>query len=123
MIEYMQDSKKNVVGLDVIHDKVLDKNFTKKVLPALEFTAEKHHGHMRLLVKLDKEASVKELYQIWDEAKHGLAHHDDYERIAVVGALPEWFELNKIMHSFFDHAEIKEFDMANIDDAWRWIKH
>ncbi len=123
MIEYLQDSKKNVVGINVIHDKTIDKNFAKKVLPALEYTAENNHGHMRLLVRLDKEASVKELYKIWDEAKHGLNHHDDYERIAVVGALPEWFELNKIMHSFFDNAEIREYNTDNLDEAWHWIKH
>ena len=123
MIEYMQNSKKNIVGLDIVHGSTPDKNFTKKLLPALEFTAEKNHGHMRLLVKLDKEASTQELYKIWEEAKHGLNHHDDYERIAIVGNLPEWFELNKIMHSFFDNAEIREFDESHIDDAWRWVKH
>ncbi len=123
MIEYMQNSKKNVVGLDVIHDQRFDLSFSKKLLPALEFTAEKNHGHMRLLVRLDKESSTNELFKLWNEAKHGLEHHDDYERIAVVGSLPEWFELNKIMHSFFHHAEIKEFDQEHLDEAWRWVKH
>ncbi len=62
-----------------------------------------------------------DMYAAWDDFKLNLACHSDVERIAVVGD-HKW---EKLMASFcepFTSAQVKCFDRAEVDSAWKWLK-
>lgn len=58
---------------------------------------------------------------LWEDAKFGIRHFDDIERLAIVGDTT-W---QKAMAGFvkpFTRAEVRYFDLSDLDQAENWIK-
>ena len=57
---------------------------------------------------------------LWDDARFGLKHRDDFEKIALVGAplLAEWGA--RLANHLLD-AEIETFEVGEFEKAWHWL--
>jgi hypothetical protein len=91
----------------------------QQFVPVLEHLI-RHHGKARVLFEL---ADLKgfELAAMWEDIAFDVKHHADIERCAVVGD-KKWEEWLVQLCKPFYSAQIKYFDIRQIDDAWAWIK-
>jgi nucleotide-binding universal stress UspA family protein len=62
-----------------------------------------------------------DLAAVWDDFRFGMAHSDDFERIAIVGhgALQRWMTL---MAKPFTRAGVHFFEQEQLGDAWDWLR-
>lgn len=78
-------------------------------------------GKIRVVFYLDDSFDGWELGAMWDDAKFGLKHKNDFERIAMVGG-PRWVSWITTMSSHFMPGVIKTFDSTSLDEAIAWAK-
>ena len=82
MIEQLPDLPGTVVGVRAT-GRVTAEDYESVLMPAIE-RAIKEHGHIRLLYILDCNVTDFSLGAMWDDAKLGFSHLQDFERIAIV---------------------------------------
>ena len=58
---------------------------------------------------------------MWDDAKFGIKHKSDFEKVAVVGG-PKWAEWCTKIASHLVAGEIKTYSADQLDDAWSWVQ-
>jgi len=58
---------------------------------------------------------------LWEDMKFDLRHFADIERLALVGET-RWQKAMGIFCKPFTKAEIKYFDLNDIDEAYAWIR-
>ena len=58
---------------------------------------------------------------MWDDAKFGLKHKDDFEKIAAVG-VPKLIEWGVKLSAHFMDGEVRTFPSKELESAWHWIK-
>ena len=119
MIEVLEKSQGKILGVRLT-GKVSDEDYMKVFIPALENLI-KEHGKIRCLYFMDEGFEGWDLGAMWDDAKFGVQHRNDFEKMAVVGG-PKWAEWASKMTSHLVSAEIKTYPVDKIDDAWIWIK-
>jgi hypothetical protein len=83
MITVMPPSHDNVLGVQAT-GKVTDQDYLTVLIPQLEEVLKKY-GKVRFLYYLDENFLGWELGAMWEDAKFGLRHKDDCEKVAVVG--------------------------------------
>ena len=83
MLAIMTQSHDNVIGVQG-RGKVTDQDYLEVLIPKLEEVL-KNYGKARFLYYLDKDFAGWEMGAMWEDAKFGLRHKDDFEKIAVVG--------------------------------------
>ena len=120
MIEFLPQSEGNAVGIKV--SGTLTHEDYQEMIPKLESLL-KQHDKINMLVQLgDPAFDHMELRALWDDARFGLPHRNDFEKFAIVGDLPKWMGWGTKVGAWFTSAEIKEFDKDNASDAWQWVK-
>ena len=62
-----------------------------------------------------------DLHALWDDTKFATTHCTKVERIALVGE-KKWEEWMAKVCKPFTMAQIKYFDAADIDAAWKWLE-
>lgn len=119
MIEIMSESKGKVLGVRLT-GKVTDQDYEKTFIPALEkLLAE--HGKIRCVYYMDEDFKGWEIGAMWDDAKFGVKHRDDFEKIAVIGG-PKWAEWGTKLASHVLSGEVKTYSGDQLSDAWKWIE-
>lgn len=116
MIETIETRSPNLIGLKVTDKLHEDYQAFVQTMETI-LTA---GGKVRLFVQYE-DLPGWDMYAAWDDFKLNLAHHSDFERIAVVGDR-KW---EKLMASFclpFTKAQVKCFDRAEVDAAWKWLE-
>ena len=78
------------------------------------------HGKIRVLFVMD-DFHGWEPGAMWDEFKFGVQHHNDVERVAIVGDR-KWEEWIAIASRPFTSAEVRYFDLADFLEARAWIE-
>jgi len=78
------------------------------------------HGKIRLLFDM-VDFHGWEAAALWDDAKLGMKHHSDIERLAMVGDR-KWEEWMSVFGRAFTSAEIRYFDHEKIDEARTWLE-
>ncbi len=80
----------------------------------------KEYGKISLFLELE-DFEGWEPKAAWDDFKLGLAHPNDFERIALVGdkAWEHWFTL---LAKPFTHARVRYFNQSDRDAAWDWLR-
>lgn len=117
MIKKLPRSSGNILAIEVIGKNTGedDREFRPEIDKLLD-----EHGTARILIVL-KDFKGCDLSGFWEEVKMCLAYYKKLERIAVVGD-KLWEKIMVKLDSHFEHAEEKYFDMAQLEDAWRWIE-
>ena len=78
-------------------------------------------GKIRVVFYLDSSFEGWELGAMWDDAKFGLKHKNDFERIAMVGG-PKWVAWFSNLGSHFMPGAIKAFETSELENAIAWAK-
>jgi hypothetical protein len=119
MITVMPPSHDNVLGVQAT-GKVTDQDYLTVLIPRLEEVLKKY-GKVRFLYYLDEGFLGWELGAMWEDAKFGLRHKDDCEKIAVVGG-PKWVAWATKLFSHFMEGQVKIFPPEELQAAWDWLE-
>ena len=118
MIEFMPESKANVVGVRA-SGPLTDADYKTKLIPKLD-SLFKQYGKIKVLFFMDETFEGWNLDAAWDDASLGLQHRADFDKIAVVGG-PAWVEWCVKLAGFLLKGEVQTFRRDQLKDAWRWI--
>lgn len=88
-------------------------------LPRLESLIDEH-GPLSVLLELE-DFHGWDLAAAWDDFRFGMAHPNDFARIAMVGHghLQHWMAR---MAKPFVHGEVRFFEREDLDAAWDWLR-
>ena len=117
MFQEIPVSEKNIFAFRV-SGKLTDADY-KAFLPRLDELIDAH-GKISLLLELD-DFRGWQLDAAWDDMKYGLAHEDDFERIAVVGE-KHWHRWIVKLTNLMTSTEIRFFDRDDLQLAWDWLR-
>lgn len=118
MIRLMRDLPDNVFGV-LATGKITMADYENILIPALEDKL-KTNSKIRMLYYIESDFIGFELSAMWDDAKLGIKHLSEWDRIALVSDLDM---LNSFM-KFFGHlmkSEVRIYKDADLDKAKEWI--
>ena len=118
MIAISPESKGKILIISAT-GKLTDKDYKEVLIPRLEEIIQAH-GKARLLLDMGDEFHGWEAAAAWDDARFGLAHMNDFEKMGVIGG-PGWVEWGLKIAAFAISGEIRTFSSAEREDALRWI--
>lgn len=118
MIELLTGFPEGVVGLRAIGE-VEDDDYEDVVIPAVE-NALKGRDKIRLLYLFGPEFEEYESDAAWEDAKLGLHHFFDFERIGMVSDV-KWITRSVKWLGFAIPGEVKVFADEQLDEARAWI--
>jgi hypothetical protein len=119
MITILPESEGNILGVQA-SDKLTDPDYRDIWIPKLLELIEKY-GNVRALIYLDDTFRGWEVAALFDDAKIGIQHGNEFEKIAVVGG-PEWVGWSIKMFAHFMKGEVRVFPGEELKAAWNWIK-
>ena len=119
MIEVLPESRYNILGVKGI-GKLTDLDYKNILVPRLEGMI-KDYKKIRCLFLMSEEFHGWELEAAWDDAKFGVQHRNDFEKVAVVGG-PRWVEWGTKLAGLIMSGEAKTFSSEQLDEAWDWVK-
>jgi hypothetical protein len=119
MIEVLPESQGNVMGIKA-SDKVTAQDYEEVLTPRLEAVL-KEHGSVRFLYLLDEDFQGFELGAMWDDAKVGLKHRKEFDKVALVAAA-RWMEVGMKLFAPLLKGELKSFPREQLSAAWEWLK-
>ena len=100
--------------------KLTEKDYQEVLIPRLESLLEEY-GKARLLFHMDEQFQGWELGALWDDAKFGLRHRNDFSKVAVVGGA-RWVEWGVKLFAPLMEGEVKTFPADQLPQAVDWIK-
>jgi hypothetical protein len=119
MIKVLPESGGNILVLRA-ESRLTDQDYKKVLIPRLESII-REHGKAKLLLDMGDEFQGWEGAALWDDARFGLAHRNDYEKMAVIGG-PRWVEWGLKLAAMIMSGEIRSFSPSEREEALRWIK-
>ncbi len=119
MIQILDRSSGNALGVQA-DDKLTAKDYEEVWIPHLEEIINRGEK-IRCLLYLSPAFKGWEMGALWDDAKFGLAHRNDFTKLAIVGA-PGWVEWSTKLMSHFTSAETHFFPEGSLDEAWDWLE-
>jgi hypothetical protein len=100
--------------------KLTDSDYKDVLIPRLEAVIHEH-GKARLLLDMGDEFHGWEPMAAWDDARFGLAHRNDFEKMGVLGG-PKWVDWSLKIGALFIGGELKNFPSDQRAEALRWVK-
>jgi SpoIIAA-like len=119
MIHISDQSEGNVLILEA-ESKLTDQDYKEVLIPRLESIISEH-GKARVLIDLGDEFKGWEPKAAWDDARFGLAHRKDFEKMAVI-CDRRWVDWALKIGALFIEGEIKNFSPSQRAEAIGWIK-
>ncbi len=123
MLETIEGLPENALGFSA-KGSVSAKDYETVLIPAVEEKL-KHHDKVRLLYHLGDEFERFEVGAMWDDAKVGLAHITEWEKIAIVTDVNWIQQAGKIfgfaIETMSVPGDVKIFHNSELDDAIKWI--
>lgn len=119
MIEVSPSSEGNVLVLKAT-GKLTDRDYKEVLIPRLQALIAAH-GKARLLLDMGDEFHGWEPAALWDDARFGLAHRNDFEKMAVVGA-PAWVDWGLRVGALIMSGELRSFAARERDQALEWVR-
>jgi hypothetical protein len=117
MIEKLDRGAGKVIGFK-LSGKLHDEDY-KHFVPLVD-AAIAEEGKVRLLAWFH-DFHGWDMHALWDDTKFSTTHCNKIERIALVGE-KTWEEWMAKVCKPFTMAEIKYFDVSEIDFAWLWLE-
>lgn len=123
MLEIIEGLPENALGFTASGD-VTAKDYENVLIPAVE-EALKHHDKVRLLYHLGDKFKRFEAGAMWDDAKVGLTHITEWEKIAIVTDVNWIQQAGKIFGLAIETkavpGDVKVFHNSELEDAVEWI--
>lgn len=117
MIERLEKSGGKIIGFR-LKNKLHEEDYSQFV-PAVEEVISEY-GKVRLLA-LFEDFRGWDLKALWDDIKLSAQHYHDVEKIAIVGSR-KWEEWMAKVCRPFTSAQVRHFNKANLDAAWKWLE-
>ena len=117
MIEIMPESTDRMVAVKAT-GMLTDEDYTATWIPALEAVIEKYEVANALLY-LDENFQGWDAKALWDDAKFGIRHRNDFRKIAVVGG-SAWIKWGVRMGEMLMDCEVRVFEPEALAEAIRW---
>lgn len=118
MIEKIEGLPGNTVGFEAIGT-INDNDYKNVIIPAVDH-AVKTYGKVRFLYVIGDKYEGLSPVAMFDDAKVGLKHLGDWEKIAVVTNTDWISNAVKVFGEMFK-AEVKTFSIAEKETAIKWI--
>jgi SpoIIAA-like len=119
VIEVLPESGGNVLVLKAVGE-LTDQDYKKVLIPRLEAII-RDQGRARLLLDIGDDFHGWEAAALWDDARFGLAHRNDFEKMGVIGG-PRWVAWGLKLATLVVSGEIKIFSPGEREEALNWIK-
>ena len=123
MLETIEGLPENALGFSA-KGNVSAKDYETVLIPAVQEKL-KHHDKVRLLYHLGDEFEKFEVGAMWDDAKVGLAHITEWEKIAIVTDVNWIQQAGKIfgfaIETMSVPGDVKIFHNSELEDAIKWI--
>ncbi len=119
MIEVMPDLPDNVLGLSATGE-VTGQDYERTLIPAIEARIQRH-GKVRVLYHLGPEFTGYTAAAIWDDARLGMSHLFDFEKVAVVTDV-DWCRHAVRLFGLLIPCPVKLFANAELAAATAWIR-
>jgi hypothetical protein len=119
MIEIMPESNGSVLALKA-SGKLTDADYKEVLIPKIEEII-KRSGKTKVLLYLPQDFIGWDAHAMWDDARFGLRHRNDFEKLAVVGGA-KWVEWATKIASHFMEGEVRSFSEAQLREALDWIR-
>jgi len=101
-------------------EKLTHKDYEETFIPCLDRLIKKN-GKVNVLLHLDESFNGWEMGAMWDDAKFGVNHMKDFNKVGIVGAA-KWIEWATKLSSYFIDGEIRNFKASELHKAIGWIK-
>ena len=119
MMEIMPEAEGKVLAVKAT-ETLTYKDYEEVFIPKLNQMIEEH-GKMRVVMYLAEDFVGWEVEAAWDDAKFGLQHRNDFEKIAIVGG-PKWVEWATRLSAYFIDGQVKLYEVGDLQTALSWIK-
>jgi hypothetical protein len=119
MIEILPETQGNTLVVKATA-KLTSKDYEEFFIPKLKELIQEH-GKVRAVLYLDENFEGWELGAMWDDAKFGMQHMNDFEKIAIVSS-KKWIEWASKIGSHLMKGQLKPFDGTQLQEALAWIK-
>ncbi len=120
MIEKMPESTDAMLAVKA-SGSLTHKDYQNLFIPELNACIQKN-GKARALLYMDENFTGWELEAVWDDAKFGMQHRNDFIKMAIVGG-PDWVDWSVKVAEFFISGEVKTFDTEQLREALEWVKN
>jgi hypothetical protein len=117
MIETIETGSRKVAGFK-LSGKLHDEDY-RHFVPTFE-TLLNAEGKVRLFVQFE-DFHGWDLHAAWDDFRFAMKHYSDFDRIAMVGDR-RWEKWMVQVCKPFTKASVRYFDVAQVDDAWAWLR-
>jgi hypothetical protein len=119
MINVLPESKGNILVLRSV-GKLNDQDYKDVLIPRLDSII-REHGKARLLLDMGDDFHGWEAAALWDDARFGLVHRNDFEKMGVIGG-PGWVEWGLKLAAVVVSGELRSFSTGESEEALNWIK-
>jgi len=117
MIEIMPESTERMLAVRATGT-LTDEDYTATWIPALESIIGKFEVANALLY-MDENFKGWEAKALWDDAKFGIRHRNDFRRIAIVGG-STWIKWGVRLGEMLMDCEVRVFEPEALSEAIRW---
>ena len=118
MIKVLSESNRNILILKTV-GKLTDQDYKDVLIPRLEAII-REHGKARLLLDMGDDFQGLEAAALWDDARFGVTHRKDFEKMGVIGA-PRWVEWGVKLADMVVGGETRSFSPGQREEALSWI--
>jgi hypothetical protein len=119
MIEILPETQGNTLVVKATAN-LTTKDYEEVFIPKLKELIQKY-GKVRAVVYLDENFEGWELGAMWDDAKFGIQHRNDFDKIALVSS-KKYIEWATKIGAHFMKGQMKTFDGSQLQEALVWIK-
>ena len=117
MIEIMPETDGNILVVKAT-EKLTARDYEEVFIPEVSQLIQKYLK-VRVVVFLDENFSGWEIGAAWDDARFGIQHRNDFEKIAVVGG-PKWVKWATKISSHFMDGQVAIYDTSDFQSAVDW---
>jgi hypothetical protein len=120
MIEIMSQHTDGKLLAVKASKKLTKEDYEKVFIPALEQLLQKY-AKISVVMYLTEGFEGWEIGAAWDDAKFGIAHNNDFEKVALVGG-PKWVVWGTKLAGHMIKGEVRTFDSSELWEALDWVK-
>ena len=119
MIEIMPESTDRMLAVKATGT-LTDSDYVDIWIPALQKIIDKFEVANALLYT-DENFKGWELKAMWEDAKFGIKHRNDFARIAIVGC-PSWMKWGIKLGELLMDCEVRMYEPEKLQEALAWAK-
>jgi len=118
MLTFLKHSDGNAIAFRA-HELLTDADYKEVLIPGVEKMLEQH-DRVRVLLDCAEDFRGWEPRALWDDAKFGLAHRNQFEKLALVGGTPVAQWAAKLANHILD-GQVLTFEEGEFESAWSWL--